>query len=67
MVVGESQEVDAIFQYAKDLRSSGRFSQVIISSIEAYEEIVTSETEDDEGEAEEETFKGYNFQFTLIP
>jgi type IV pilus assembly protein PilM len=67
MVVGESQEVDAIFQYAKDLRSSGRFSQVIISSIEAYEEIVTSETEENEGEAEEEIFKGYNFQFTLIP
>ena len=50
-VAGESQELDAIFQYAKDLRASGRFSQVIISSIEAYGE---------------ETLEGYNFQFILI-
>ena len=51
-VTGESQELDAIFQYAKDLRASGRFSVVVISSIEAYGE---------------ETLGGYNFRFTLIP
>jgi len=66
-VVGESQELDAIFQYAKDLRASGRFSQVVISSIEAYEETITSEVADEEDEAEEEVIRGYNFQFTLIP
>jgi hypothetical protein len=66
-VVGESQELEAIFQYARDLRASGRFSQVIISSIDAYEETVPSETEDAEGEPEEEIIKGYNFQFALIP
>jgi type IV pilus assembly protein PilM len=66
-VIGESQELDAIFQYAKDLRSCGRFSRVIISSIEAYEETVIPEEEEDEEEPEEEIVKGYNFKFTLIP
>lgn len=66
-VVGESQELEAIFQYARDLRSSGRFTQVIISSIEAYEEDIPLETGDEEGEPEEEIIKGYNFQFALIP
>jgi type IV pilus assembly protein PilM len=62
-VVGESQELSAIFQYAKDLRSSGRFSRVVISSIDAYEEIIASDEED----GEEIKVKGYNFKFTLIP
>jgi type IV pilus assembly protein PilM len=66
-VVGESQELSAIFQYAKDLRSSGRFSRVIILSIEAYEEVVIPEAEEEEEEPEEEIIKGYNFRFALIP
>jgi type IV pilus assembly protein PilM len=66
-LVGESQDIEAIFQYAKDLRSSGRFSRVVISSITAYEEIILLETEDGEGEPEEDIIKGYNFQFILIP
>jgi len=60
-VVGRSYELDAIFKYARDLRASGGFSAVIISSIEAF-----SEDEDEEEEAEEETIGGYNFQFVLI-
>ncbi len=51
-VIGRSQDIDAIFQYAKDLRASGGFSEVIISSIEAYE-------------SEDGAIKGYNFKFIL--
>jgi type IV pilus assembly protein PilM len=50
-VVGRSRDLDAIFTYAKDLRGTGGFSDVIITSIERYEG---------------ETFKGYNFKFNLI-
>ncbi|MFC1956725.1 pilus assembly protein PilM [Chloroflexota bacterium] len=50
-VVGRSRDIGAIFKYAKDLRGTGGFSDVIIASIEAYEG---------------ETVKGYNFQFVLI-
>ncbi len=53
-VSGKSQNIDSIFAYAKDLRSTGRFSDVIIISIEAY------------GEEEEEELEGYNFKFALI-
>jgi type IV pilus assembly protein PilM len=59
-VVGQSQDLDAIFKYARDLRASGGFSEVIISSIDTYEEVLVS------GEDEEEIIRGYNFQFTLI-
>jgi len=52
----------SILKYARELRSSGRFSMVIITSIEAYEEIVG---EGEEGE-EEEIEKGFNFEFLLI-
>jgi len=44
----------AIFEYAKALRNSGRFSMVIISSIRAYE---TGEDEDYK--------QGFNFAFTV--
>lgn len=50
-VAGMSQNIDAIFQYARDLRSSGGFSDVVIESIEAYEE---------------GSVKGYNFEFTIL-
>jgi len=50
-----------IFRYARALRSSGRFSMVIISSIEAYEEIIEEEEDDDE----EEIKRGFNFTFIL--
>jgi len=55
-------EVADIFKYARALRSSGRFSMVIISSIEAYEEII-----EEEGVEEEdwEVVRGFNFVFLL--
>ena len=64
-VVGKSYELAAIFKYARDLRSSGGFSEVIITSIEASEEELISETGDEE-EGETEIIKGYNFRFLLI-
>jgi len=64
-VVGKSYELAAIFKYARDLRSSGGFSEVIITSIEACEEELISETGDEE-EGETEIIKGYNFRFLLI-
>ena len=54
---------EAIFRYARALRSSGRFSTVIISSIEAYEDTIEDE---DKPEDEWETVRGYNFVFFLI-
>ena len=65
MVSGKTEELAAIFTYARDLRASGRFSRVVVSSIEAYEEILVTEAEGEE-EAEEEIVRGYNFQFTLL-
>ena len=53
-VTGTSPDEDGIFEYARDLRSSGRFSLVVISSIEAIRE----------GEGEE--IEGFNFEFRLI-
>jgi Tfp pilus assembly protein PilN len=50
-VVGRSRDIDAIFTYAKDLRGTGGFSDVVITSIERYEG---------------ETVKGYNFEFILV-
>jgi len=53
-VTGTSPDEDGIFEYARDLRSSGRFSLVVISSIKAVKE----------GEGEE--IEGFNFDFRLI-
>ena len=55
-------EVADIFKYARALRSSGRFSMVIILSIEAYEEPI-----EEEGVEEEdwEVARGFNFVFLL--
>jgi len=55
-------EVADIFSYARALRSSGRFSMVVISSIEAYEETIEEEGVDEE---DWETVRGYNFAFLL--
>jgi type IV pilus assembly protein PilM len=60
---GRTQNLDSIFKYARDLRASGGFSQVTISSITAYEEVI--EPEEDE-EDEEEIIRGYNFKFILL-
>ena len=54
-VNGIAQDEDDIFKYARDLRSRGGFSTVIIISIEAYYE------EDEGGEIE----RGFNFEFLL--
>jgi hypothetical protein len=61
-IAGRTQNLDAIFQYARDLRASGGFSQVTISSITAYKEVI----EPGEGDDGEEVIKGYNFQFILV-
>ena len=57
-----------IFRYARALRDSGRFSSVVISSIEAYEEEIEIEEDDDEEEeeVEVEVIEGFNFEFLLI-
>ena len=58
-----------IFRYARALRDGGRFSSVIISSIEAYEEKEEIEPEEDEEEEEEvevEVIEGFNFEFLLV-
>ena len=51
-VTGAAPDEDKIFEYARGLRSSGRFSKVVITSIGAIEE--------------EEEITGYDFQFLLI-
>ena len=61
-VTGRTQNLASIFQYARDLRASGGFSEVTISSIAAYEEVLEAE----EGDDEEEIIKGYNFRFILV-
>ena len=53
-VTGIAPDEDDIFQYARDLRNSGRFPIVIISSI-AVEEV----------EEEEEEVEGFTFNFLL--
>ena len=58
-ITGRAPSEDEIFAYARALRSGGRFSTVIISSIEAYEETIIGEEE------EEEKIRGYNFVFLL--
>jgi len=61
-VTGMAPDEAEIFKYARALRSSGRFSTVIISSIEAYEERIEEEgVEEEDWEIEE----GYNFVFLL--
>jgi len=59
-VIGRNSDEAAIFRYARALRSSGRFSMVIISSIEAYYEEIIEEDDD-----EEEIKRGFNFTFIL--
>lgn len=61
---GTALDEAEIFRYARDLRDSGRFSSVIISSIEAYMEEIETEEEDDEEEVE--VIEGFNFEFLLV-
>jgi hypothetical protein len=61
-ISGKTKNLDAIFKYARDLRSIGGFSQVIISSIVAYDESVEAE----EGDGEGDTLTGYNFKFIVL-
>ncbi len=62
-VTGTALDEAAIFKYARALRSSGRFSLVVISSIEACEKVI-----EEEGVEEEdlEIFTGFNFELLLI-
>ena len=62
-VTGRALDEAAIFKYARALRSSGRFYLVVISSIEAYEEIIVEEEVDEE---DWEVVTGFNFVFLLI-
>ena len=48
---GRSKNIESIFKYARDLRGTGGFSDVIITSIDAYGE---------------NSLEGYNFEFVLI-
>ena len=59
IVNGMAPDEDGIFEYARNLRSSGRFSVVVISSIKAVEE---QEVE----EEEIEVVKFFDFEFLLI-
>ena len=59
---GRAPSETDIFTYARALRSSGRFSLVVISSIEAYEEVI----EEEEVEKEDwEVVTGFDFVFLL--
>jgi hypothetical protein len=53
---------ETIFRYARALRSSGRFSMVVILSIEVYEETIVEEGVEEE---DWEVARGYNFAFLL--
>ena len=59
IVSGIAPDEDGIFEYARNLRSSGRFSMVVISSIDT-----SIEAEGEEEEEEEIT--GFSFEFLLI-
>ena len=50
-ISGKSQNIESIFKYARDLRGTGGFTDLVIASIQAY------------GEG---TLVGYNFEFILI-
>ena len=58
---GRTQNLASIFQYARDLRASGGFSEVTIASITANEETLEAE-----GEEAEEVIRGYNFRIMLV-
>jgi type IV pilus assembly protein PilM len=64
-LTGNAIDEETILQYARDLRSSGRYSSVIITSITAIEEQAEEQVEEGE-EMEEEETRGYQFEFLLI-
>lgn len=61
-VTGRALDEADIFKYARNLRSSGRFSTVVILSIQVYEQVM-----EEEGVAAEdwEVIRGFNFVFLL--
>ena len=60
-ITGIAPEEFDIFSYARSLRSSGRFSLVVISSIaEKVEEV-----EEEDEEEEEEEIRQFEFEFLL--
>ena len=61
-VIGMAPDTASIFEYARALRSSGRFSTVVISSITAYEKVIKEEGVEEE---DWEVVRGYNFVFLL--
>ena len=61
-ITGMALDESEIFKYARALRSSGRFSTVVILSIEAYEEVIE---EEDKEEEDWEVVRGFNFVFLL--
>jgi type IV pilus assembly protein PilM len=66
-IEGVATNEEEVFEYARALRGSGRFSKVVLLSIEACRTAI--ESEEEEGEEEggvEEEFEGFNFQFLLI-
>ena len=61
-IQGTAPDEQDVLEYAKNLRNSGRFSKVVISSIAA-----STETIEAEAEGEEDTeITVFNFQFLLI-
>ena len=65
-ISGTAMDEAEIFRYARDLRDSGRFSSVIISSIEAYMEEVETEEDEEEDEEDVEVIEGFSFEFLLV-
>jgi len=61
-VGGRAPSETDIFEYARALRNSGRFSLVVISSIEAYEEVIAEEGVEEE---DPEVVTGFDFVFLL--
>ena len=61
-VNGIATDETGIFEYARALRSGGRFSLVVISAIQAENEIIPAE---EEGGVDQEITQ-FNFQFTLL-
>jgi hypothetical protein len=65
-ISGTALDEADIFEYARDLRDSGRFSSVVISSIAAYEEEIEIEEDEEEEEEEPEVIEGFNFELLLV-
>jgi hypothetical protein len=62
-LTGTEEDYATIFEYARELRSSGRFSPVIISHIEAEEIEGQEESENEDQKSESQVT--YKFEFIL--